>query len=45
MLLKAWYKYNQIITRILEQQMDVCSPPTSPQNIQEYLWENLVSFL
>lgn len=45
MLLKTWCKYNQIITRILEEQMDVYSPPSSPQDIQEYLWENLVSFL
>lgn len=29
MLLKAWYKYKQIITRILEQQIDVYSPPSS----------------
>lgn len=44
MFLKAWYKYKQIITRILEQ-MDVYSPPSSPWDIREYLWKNLLSFL
>lgn len=45
MLLEAWYKYKQIITRILEQQMDINSPPSSPQDIEEYLGKNLLSFL